>query len=83
MVNNPAAGELFIGGVGRMAELNGRPIAPREARSVGDGLTFLGCNPRLRPGRLFQCSTAYCGPVECSSEAAQEHLGYAMLLVDA
>ena len=83
MVNNPAAGELFIGGVGRMAELNGRPIAPREAQSVGDGLTFLGCNPRLRPSRLFQCSTAYCGPVECSSEAAQEHLGYAMLLVDA
>jgi myo-inositol-1(or 4)-monophosphatase len=52
MVNNPAAGELFIGGVGRMAELNGRPIAPREAQSVGDGLTFLGCNPRLRPEQV-------------------------------
>ena len=83
MVNNPAAGELFIGGVGRMAELNGRPIAPREAQSVGDGLTFLDVIHGSARSRLFQCSTAYCGPVECSSEAAQEHLGYAMLLVDA
>jgi myo-inositol-1(or 4)-monophosphatase len=52
MVNNPAAGELFIGGTGRAAELNGRPIAPREAESLIDGLTFLGCNPRLRPEQV-------------------------------
>jgi myo-inositol-1(or 4)-monophosphatase len=52
MVNNPAAGQLFIGGLGRTAELNGRPIAPREAHSLGDGLTFLGCNPRLRPEQV-------------------------------
>jgi myo-inositol-1(or 4)-monophosphatase len=52
MVNNPAAGELFIGGAGRMAELNGQPIAPRHAASVGDGLTFLGCNPRLVPEQV-------------------------------
>ena len=35
MVNNPAAGELFIGGVGRTAELNGQQIAPRQGASVG------------------------------------------------
>jgi myo-inositol-1(or 4)-monophosphatase len=52
MVNNPVARQLFIGGVGRAAELNGRPIAPREARSLGDGLTFLGYNPRLRPEQV-------------------------------
>jgi myo-inositol-1(or 4)-monophosphatase len=52
MVNNPAAGELFSGGAGRTAELNGRAIAPREAQSVVDGLTFLGCNPRLRPEQV-------------------------------
>jgi myo-inositol-1(or 4)-monophosphatase len=52
MVNNPAAGELFIGGTGRAAELNGRPIAPRQAESLIDGLTFLGCNPRLRPEQV-------------------------------
>jgi myo-inositol-1(or 4)-monophosphatase len=43
MVNNPAAGQLFIGGLGRTA---------REAHSLGDGLTFLGCNPRLRPEQV-------------------------------
>jgi myo-inositol-1(or 4)-monophosphatase len=52
MVNNPAAGELFIGGAGRTAELNGQPIAPRQDASVGDGLTYLGCNPRLRPEQV-------------------------------
>jgi myo-inositol-1(or 4)-monophosphatase len=52
MVNNPAARELFTGGMGRTAELNGRPVAPREARSLVDGLTFLGCNPRLRPEQV-------------------------------
>jgi myo-inositol-1(or 4)-monophosphatase len=52
MVNNPAAGELFIGGVGRTAELNGQQIAPRAAESVADGLTYLGCNPRLRPEQV-------------------------------
>jgi myo-inositol-1(or 4)-monophosphatase len=52
MVNNPAAGELFIGGVGRTAELNGRPIASRDAESLIDGLTYLGCNPRLRPEQV-------------------------------
>ena len=52
MVNNPAAGELFSGGVGRPAELNGRAIAPREAQSLVAGLTYLGCNPRLRPEQV-------------------------------
>jgi myo-inositol-1(or 4)-monophosphatase len=54
IVNNPAAGELFIGGAGRAAELNGRPIAPRDAKSLADGLTYVGCNPRLlRAGGMF------------------------------
>jgi myo-inositol-1(or 4)-monophosphatase len=52
VVNNPSAGELFVGGVGRTAELNARPIAPRRAQSLSDGLTFLGCNPRLRPEQV-------------------------------
>ena len=52
MVNNPAAEELFIGGAGRTAELNGQPIAPRQDASVDDGLTYLGCNPRLRPEQV-------------------------------
>jgi myo-inositol-1(or 4)-monophosphatase len=52
MVNNPAAAELFVGGIGRTAELNGRPIAPHKTESLMDGLTYLGCNPRLRPDQV-------------------------------
>jgi myo-inositol-1(or 4)-monophosphatase len=52
MVNNPAARELYIGGAERTAELNGQPIAPRQDASVDDGLTYLGCNPRLRPEQV-------------------------------
>ncbi len=52
MVNSPAAGELFSGGVGRTADLNGRPIAARDVHSLVDGLTFIGCNPRLRPEQV-------------------------------
>jgi myo-inositol-1(or 4)-monophosphatase len=52
IVNSPAAGELFSGGAGRTAELNGRPIAPRDVQSLVDGLTFIGCNPRLRPEQV-------------------------------
>jgi myo-inositol-1(or 4)-monophosphatase len=52
MVNNPAAGELFTGGVGRIAELDGRSIAPSQAQSLEEGLTYLGCNPRLRPEQV-------------------------------
>jgi myo-inositol-1(or 4)-monophosphatase len=52
MVNNPAAGELFTGGVGRTAELNGRLITPSGAPSLADGLTYVGCNPRLRPEQV-------------------------------
>ena len=83
MVNNPAAGELFIGGVGRMAELNGRPIAPREAQSVGDGLTFLdvirgSASEQVVPvlDRLLRAGGMFI-------RSGLEHLGYAMLLVDA
>lgn len=52
MVNNPAAGELFTGGAGRPAELNGRSIAPRDVPTLADGLTYVGCNPRLRPEQV-------------------------------
>lgn len=52
MINNPAAGELFTGGIGRTAELNERPIAARQVQSLSEGLTYLGCNPRLRPEQV-------------------------------
>ena len=52
MVNNPGARELFTGGIGLTAELNERPIAPRQVQSLSEGLTYLGCNPRLRPEQV-------------------------------
>ena len=47
LVFNPVADELFTGGVGVRAELNGRPIAPHPGSSLTDGLTYLGCSPRV------------------------------------
>ena len=47
LVFNPVAGELFTGGVGVRAELNGRPISPHPGAAVTDGLTYMGCSPRV------------------------------------
>jgi myo-inositol-1(or 4)-monophosphatase len=47
LVLNPVADELFTGGVGVRAELNGRPITPHPGAAVTDGLTYLGCSPRV------------------------------------
>ena len=55
MVNNPAAGELFIGGVGRMAELNGRPIAPARRSHWVTASPFLDVIHGSALSRLFQC----------------------------
>jgi myo-inositol-1(or 4)-monophosphatase len=48
LVLNPAADELFTGGVGRPAQLNGRPIAVRPGADLTAGLVYLGCSPRVR-----------------------------------
>jgi len=47
LVNNPAASELFGGGLGIPATLNGDPITPHPGQSLTDGLTYLGCSPRV------------------------------------
>jgi myo-inositol-1(or 4)-monophosphatase len=45
-VHNPPLGELFEGGLGRPATLNGRPIAPHAGRALTDGLVAVGYAPR-------------------------------------
>jgi myo-inositol-1(or 4)-monophosphatase len=82
MVNNPAAGELFTGGSERPAELNGRPIAPREAPSLADGLTYVGCNPRLRPEQVVPVLDRLLR-AECFFVTAPARSGSAISLVDA
>jgi myo-inositol-1(or 4)-monophosphatase len=47
LVNNPAAAELFGGGAGIAATLNGEPIALHPGTALTDGLTYLGCSPRV------------------------------------
>ena len=45
-VYNPPLGELFEGGLGHPATLNGRPIAPHSGKAVTDGLVAVGYAPR-------------------------------------
>ncbi len=46
-VHNPPLGELFEGGLGRPAKLNGRPVAPHPGRAVTDGIVAVGYAPRI------------------------------------
>lgn len=52
-VNAPARDELFAGGAGRGATLNGRPIHVRNAASVREGLVALGYSTRRPPSDLL------------------------------
>ena len=83
MVNNPAAGELFIGGAGRAAELNGRPIAPRTHSHWLTALLTLDAIRGSARNRLFPSSTACCGRAACSFVTALARSGSAISLVDA
>jgi myo-inositol-1(or 4)-monophosphatase len=45
----PARGELFAGGIGFPATLNGQPVAPHPGRTIRDGITGLGYSTRVPP----------------------------------
>lgn len=47
IVASPALGEVFAGGRGVPATLNGRPIHPHPATSLADGITGTGYSPRI------------------------------------
>lgn len=47
LVCNPPLGELFEGGRGAPATLNGRPISPHPGRAVSDGIVGVGYSPRI------------------------------------
>jgi myo-inositol-1(or 4)-monophosphatase len=49
LVNCPADQELFSGGVGIPATLNGRPIAPHAGTALTDGVVMVGYSPRSTP----------------------------------
>ena len=43
----PRAEELFTGGRGRPATLNGRPLSPHGGTALTDGITAVGYSPRI------------------------------------
>ena len=48
-VHNPPLGELFEGGLGRPALLDGHPIAPHPGLGLGDGIVSVGFSSRVGP----------------------------------
>ena len=61
MVYAPARGELFAGGQGIPATLNGSPVERHAGRSITDGIVGVGYSPRVTPeeflpifGRLLE-----------------------------
>ncbi|GGE10303.1 inositol-1-monophosphatase [Aureimonas endophytica] len=53
MVNAPARGELFAGGIGFPATLNGAPVERHPGRSVREGITATGYSMRVPPDQFL------------------------------
>lgn len=53
MVYAPARDELFAGGRGIPATLNGKPIHVSKAKSVREGITYAGYSPKSGPGEFI------------------------------
>jgi myo-inositol-1(or 4)-monophosphatase len=49
LVNCPADQELFSGGIGIPATLNGHPIAPHPGTALTHGVVMVGYSPRSKP----------------------------------
>jgi myo-inositol-1(or 4)-monophosphatase len=49
MVHAPERGELFAGGVGIPATLNGAPVDRHPGRSIREGIVGVGYSPRVKP----------------------------------
>ena len=53
MVYAPARGELFAGGLGFPATLNGAPVGRHPARSIREGITGVGYSTRVTPAEFL------------------------------
>jgi myo-inositol-1(or 4)-monophosphatase len=53
LVFSPAQGELFAGGRGRPATLNGRPLSLHPGRALTDGIVAVGYSPRIGPDDIL------------------------------
>jgi myo-inositol-1(or 4)-monophosphatase len=87
VIFNPASDELYAAATGRGAFLNGEPISVREANSLSDGLTGVGCSPKTKPedlaeimlrllkqGGMYQRTGS--GAINLAYVAAGKHIGY-------
>ncbi len=52
-VHNPPLDELFEGGRGRPALLNGRPVSPHPGTSLADGVVSVGYSSRIGPDDIL------------------------------
>jgi myo-inositol-1(or 4)-monophosphatase len=87
LVYGPARGELFQGGQGQPATLNGNPIKVGNASRLTDGILGVGYSPRVKPDEflplfsrlLKQGSMFYregCGALALCYVAAGRLIGY-------
>lgn len=93
MVNAPARGEIFAGGAGFPASLNGAPVGRHPGRSVREGITAVGYSPRVTPaefmpmmGRLLEGGATFyrdgSGALALSYVAAGRLVGYIELHIN-
>ncbi len=87
VIYNPATDELYCAQTGAGAFVNGVPIRVRQADSLADGLTGVGCSPRTTPehladimlnllqgGGMYQRTGS--GALNLAYVAAGKHIGY-------
>jgi myo-inositol-1(or 4)-monophosphatase len=59
MVYAPARGELFVGGAGVAATLNGRPVGVHPGKSIREGICSVGYSPRIGPKEFLPMFTRF------------------------
>jgi myo-inositol-1(or 4)-monophosphatase len=59
MVYAPARDELFAGGVGFPATLNGKPVGKHPGKSIREGICSVGNSPRIGPSEFLPMFTRF------------------------
>jgi len=94
VLHNPATGDVYAARAGHGATHNGVSIRVREATSLSDGLTGVGCSPRTKPDelaeimrRLLTVGGMYqrtgSGALNLAYVAAGQHIGYVEMHIHA
>lgn len=94
VIYNPVTDEMYAAQRGHGATKNGIPIHVRNARSLSDGVTGVGCSPRTKPdelaeimrrllseGGMYQRTGS--GAINLAYVAAGQHIGYVEMHIHA